>query len=115
MLISGTVKIFVSDFEKSVVFYVDTIGFLLKERVGRVSTKLEKSGLTIEIRPFPIDKKNSRQDFTLGIGVSNFATVFRRLKESETSFSRFKDEGENRVISLYDPDGVLIYLRETAL
>ncbi|MCK5060018.1 MAG: VOC family protein [Candidatus Pacebacteria bacterium] len=113
MLISGTVKIFVSDFEKSVDFYTEVIGCFLKEKVGRVFAKVEKSGLTIEMRPFSAEDEKGR-GLTIGIGVSDFDAVLKKLNENEITFSRFKDEGSTRLVSLSDPDGVLIYLREMA-
>ena len=114
MLISGKVKIFASDFEESLCFYTEIMGCVLKEKIGRVFAQLEKSGLTIELYPFPVDGSSFQQSSSIGIGSSDFDAVLQKLRENRIQFSRFKDEGESRIISLYDPDDVLIYLRETA-
>lgn len=114
MLISGTVKLAVSDFEKSVNFYMDILGFKLNERIGRVWAKIEKSGLTLEIRPVPArgKKKKVKPNISLGVGVSDFDAALLRLKENKVPVSKFKDDENSRIVLLSDPDGISIYLRE---
>ena len=113
MLISGKIKLIVSDFEKSFNFYTHILGFKSKQRIGRVHATLKGSGMTIELEVVSPEKELPEQTFSLGVGVSDLNPVIATLKKNGIEFSGFKEsEVGGRIAHLKDPDGVSIYLRE---
>ncbi|MEK7514538.1 MAG: VOC family protein [Patescibacteria group bacterium] len=115
MFISGKIKLIVSDFETSLNFYSDILGFKIKERIGRVHATLLGSGMTIELEPVSLEKERPQQNFSLGIGISNLDITVKKLREKKIPFSGFKeDDRGGRIAHLEDPDGISLYLREVS-
>jgi catechol 2,3-dioxygenase-like lactoylglutathione lyase family enzyme len=113
MLISGKIKLVVSDFEESLNFYTNILGFKLKNRIGRVHATLQGSGMTIELEALSPGKVLPVQNFSIGVGVSNLDPTIKKLKEKNISFSGFKESDiGGRIAQLEDPNGVSLYLRE---
>lgn len=58
---SCNVTVMVSDFDKSIKFYIDTLGLILKNRWGNEFAYIEAPGLTIGLHPFPERKVLNRK------------------------------------------------------
>lgn len=116
MFSSGNVTVYVSDMERAVRFYSETLGLKLAYRFGNhwASVELGK-GLTIGLHPasgqMPAGRKGS-----MAIGLELSGSIHEAVKALEAKGVRFQgvvNEGKaGAFIGFEDPDGNQLYLTE---
>ena len=105
----------VSDFDKSIKFYTETLGLSLKNRWGSEFAYIEAPGLTIGLHPFPEKgpKPKAPGGLSIGLGVKNIEESTEILKDKGVEFStEIKNDGFIRIIHFSDPDANPLYLCE---
>jgi catechol 2,3-dioxygenase-like lactoylglutathione lyase family enzyme len=111
----GNVTAMVSDMERAVRFYTDTLGFNLRARYGDEWAELETQGLTIGLHPAgahtePPGKLGS---LSIGLEVENLESAMADLRARGVDFpSAVTDDESVRLAFFRDPDGTPLYLCE---
>jgi catechol 2,3-dioxygenase-like lactoylglutathione lyase family enzyme len=117
MFRSGNVTLYVTDMDRAVRFYQETLGLKLAYRFGDhwASVVLDK-GLTIGLHPtreaHPAgDRKGSP---AIGLELSGSITdAMKTLEARGVKFEGVADEGKaGKFAHFHDPDGNLLYLAE---
>lgn len=107
----GAVILLVSDMEKSINFYKDTLGLELKTRT-KEWTEFIKNGTVLALHP--AKRRKLRQDGVyIGFRVGNLGDVCDKLKEKGVKFLQEIGEdafGKHAIIE--DPDGYRISIIE---
>ena len=117
MFRGGVVTIYVSDMERAVRFYSETLGFSLKERHGNNWATVDGGpGLTIGLHPATREIPAGRQgSIALGIYIDTpIEETVKRLTSRGASFpSGVIDDGGILSLAFFnDPDGNPLYLAE---
>jgi len=99
----------VSDLERSVNFYRDTLGLVIEQDAGSFAiVQLHNSKLYLAPgRPLGMN-------MYIAIAVSNIDIMYERLLDHHMNISAPTDEGWARYINLIDPDGYRLLLLEPA-
>jgi len=109
------ITVMVSDFDKSIKFYTDTLGLNLKNRWGNEFAFIEAPGLTIGLHPLPekAPKSKTPGGLSIGLRVKNIEEATNTLKGNGVEFTTdIKNDGYVRIIHFSDPDGNPLYLCE---
>jgi len=114
MFSGGNVTVYVSDMDRSVRFYSETLGLKLAYRFGNNWASVEVGkGLTIGLHPASAEMPPGRKG-SLAIGLELSASIHDAVKALETRGVRFSgpiNEGKaGSFVSFEDPDGNLLYL-----
>lgn len=115
MLISGKVRLSVIDLQESVSFYTRILGLHLVEQKGNFWAVVSDGGLRVTLeREFyrAPEETKKRPSLSLGIAVSHLDPVLTRIKETGTVITGMHETGDGRIITLNDPDGNKIFVRE---
>jgi catechol 2,3-dioxygenase-like lactoylglutathione lyase family enzyme len=118
MFSSGNVTVYVSDMDRSVRFYTETLGLRLAYRFGNhwASVELGK-GLTIGLHPSSGEMPAGRPgSMSIGLELSG-VTIYEAVEKLEQKGVRFdgpvNDEGKaGKFVGFHDPDGNQLYLAE---
>jgi catechol 2,3-dioxygenase-like lactoylglutathione lyase family enzyme len=111
---SANVTLFVSDFDQSVRFYQDALGFNLRERHGNYWAEVEAPGLSIGIHPARADGSVEIRatGFALGLQVEEIDSVVAALSTRGVTFTGRREDAGARFADFVDPDGLPLYLIE---
>lgn len=104
----SSVWVWVSDFERSVKFFRDTLGLPLKEQYGAVAAEFFKSGTTlgIGVAANEKDRKLVGRNTGITLRVQNIEDVFKNLKSKKVKFSEpLRTESWGKMAVFKDPDG----------
>jgi catechol 2,3-dioxygenase-like lactoylglutathione lyase family enzyme len=117
MFRGGVVTIYVSDMDRAVRFYADTLGFTLKERHGNYWASLDGGpGLTIGLHPATDAVPAGRQgSIALGLYLEGpIADAITQLTARGAHFPApvIDDDGMLALAFFSDPDGNPLYLAE---
>ena len=121
MISGGNATIFVSNMDKAVEFYTETLGLKLTNRFGDSWATVEAGrGLTIGLHPaspqYPAP--GTKGAMTLGLEIDEpIETVLERLSKKGVSIkgSVTEDDDAGKFASLEDPDGNQMYLWQTTV
>jgi catechol 2,3-dioxygenase-like lactoylglutathione lyase family enzyme len=110
-ILNCNITIMISDMDRSVLFYVDTLGFTLKNRYGNHWAEIEAPGLSIGLHPTSkaIIAGNNLQ---IGLSVTDLDNAVQLLKEKGVEFE-IQDDQKVRLAAFKDPDGNMLYLAQT--
>ena len=116
MFRGGVVTVYVSDMDRAVSFYVDTLGFTLKERHGNHWASLDGGpGLTIGLHPATAEVPAGRQgSIALGLYVERpIADAVKQLLSRGVHFAGPIIEDKALSLAFFaDPDRNPLYLAE---
>ena len=117
MFSSGNVTIYVSDMERAIRFYTDTLGLRLAYRFGNHWAAVELGkGLTIGLHPASSETPAGRRGsmaIGLELGETSIGEAVSRLSSKGVRFQGPVNEAKaGKFVSFEDPDGNLIYLAE---
>lgn len=116
MFRGGVFTIYVSDMNRAVAFYVDTLGFRLNERHGDNWASVDGGpGLTIGLHPATAEIPAGRQG-SIAIGLfldTPIASAISQLKAKGVTFRTPVIEDVALSLAFFaDPDGTPLYLAE---
>ena len=109
-LISCTVTVMVSNLDKAIKFYVETLGLELKNRYGENYAEIQCPGLTIGLHPVE-DEVNWGNNLSIGFGVNNFDDLTKSLMNKDVKLE-IKQDGWIRLAHFKDLDNNHLYLAE---
>jgi catechol 2,3-dioxygenase-like lactoylglutathione lyase family enzyme len=113
MLKNGNVTLMVSDVERAVRFYRDTLGLALTFRAGDEWAQLSGAGMTIGLHPRrgTVTAKAAGQDISLGFEVDHLNEAMDSLRGKGVEFApEIQDSPGIRIAYFSDPDGTPLYL-----
>ena len=111
---SANVTLFVADFDRSVHFYQESLGFSLRERHGGNWAVVEAPGLSIGIHPARMNGPSEilAEGFALGLQVEHIDDAVATLSGRGVTFSNRREDAGARFADFRDPDGLPLYLVE---
>ena len=116
MYTAANVTLMVSDFNRAVSFYTDTLGLTLKARYGDDWAEVQAPGLTIGLHPAGDRGPSSIQTVgvSLGLGVDGLEQAMADLQAKGVRFAPpgVLETGAQRLASFKDPDQTPLYLYE---
>ena len=119
MFRAGVVTVYVSDMDRAVKFYTETLGFTLQERFGNHWASIDGGpGLTIGLHPATADVPAGRQG-SIALGLYLSAPIDEAVTTLSSRGVRFtgpviNDDGMLSLAFFTDPDGNPLYLAEMA-
>lgn len=116
MFSSGNVTVYVSDMDRAVRFYSETLGLKLAYRFGNHWASVEAGkGLTIGLHPASAESPAGRKG-SMAIGLELTGSIREAMKTLEAKGVRFQgvaNEGKAGAFAGFeDPDGNQLYLAE---
>ena len=116
MFSSGNVTIYVSNMDRAVKFYTETLGLKLAYRFGAHWASVEVGkGLTIGLHPGAAESAAAGKG-TMSIGLELKGSIDDAMKALESKgvqFTGLRNEGKaGKFASFTDPDGNSLYLAE---
>jgi len=112
---SGNVTIYVTDMERAVRFYRDTLGLKLDYRFGDHWASVSLKGLTIGLHPTTVaGDARAKAVPELGLELEGkLEDAMKTLEERGVKFDGVRGEGKaGRFAHFHDPDGNELYLAE---
>ena len=109
------VTVMVQDMDKSVKFYVDTLGLSLDSRYGNEWATVKAPGIVLGLHPKKPGASPSKNDRNLLIclSVKDLDEAMGKLKSKGVAFdSGVIDDEFVKVVFFKDPDGAPLYLCE---
>ena len=116
MFSTGMPTIFVSDMDRSVKFYVETLGLQLMERYGNHWASVATGNLRIGLHPESNQNRAGRNgSITIGFVVTGIEDAVSRLSQQGVRFQGpIAQDNAGKVVHFEDPDGHLLYIIELA-
>ncbi|MCB0658565.1 MAG: VOC family protein [Saprospiraceae bacterium] len=107
---SINVTVMVSNLDRAIQFYTESLGLTLKNRYGAHWADIEGPGIVIGLHPTKSEviKGNNLQ---IGIRVSDLEAEMSRLRTIGVKFNSTEDQV--RLVHFQDPDGNILYLIQT--
>jgi len=117
MVSGGNVTVFVSNMDRAVRFYTETLGMRLAERYDdHWATVQADNGFTVGLHP-PSPKypaPGTKGSMTIGLEIrESVETVMRQLGERGVRMHGIEEGAGGKFLHLEDPDGNEMYLWET--
>jgi catechol 2,3-dioxygenase-like lactoylglutathione lyase family enzyme len=114
MIKEANVTLMVSDMERAVRFYTDSLGLKLKTRYGDQFAQVEAPGTIIALHPSNKDgpQPGKSESISIGFAVDNLDAAMSELKDKGIAFSRVTDDTQVRLAFFTDPDGNPLYLSQ---
>jgi catechol 2,3-dioxygenase-like lactoylglutathione lyase family enzyme len=111
----ANVTVMISDMNRSINFYVDTLGLKVKSRYGDQFAEVKCPGLTIALHPAVErgPRPGNSESLSVGFGVEDIDDSMSKLKSKGVSFSRVSNDGPVKLAFFKDPDGNPLYLSQT--
>ena len=111
----ANVTVMVDDMDRSVEFYVNTLGLKLKGRYGNEFAQVEAAGMTIGLHPVSKSgaKAGHSERLSIGFGVESLEKSMADLKTKGINFAGVLDDNQVMLAFFNDPDGNPLYLSET--
>ncbi len=113
MFIEANVTVMVTDLDRAVQFYTETLGLMLKQRAGASWAEIAAPGLTIGLHSATAHGPQPGQagSLSIGFGVADLDTAITALKAKGVQFaSHISEEGAVRLAFFGDPDRNPLYL-----
>ncbi|MDF2963320.1 MAG: Glyoxalase-like domain protein [Paenibacillus sp.] len=114
MFKNGNVTVMVTDLNKAVQFYVDTLGLKLHYQVEGHWAQVEAPGLTIGLHPNGENGAQPGTSDSLSIGFEphDFNQSLETLQSRGIVFAGVMEDKATRIAPFRDPDGNPLYLVE---
>ena len=111
MYLDSNVTIMVGDLNRSVSFYVDTLGLKLKARYGDGFAEVQAPGLTIGLHPRRPGEPpvSGERGMSIGLAVEDLAAQTALLEGKGVTVSRRADAAAD-FAEFQDPDGTPLYI-----
>jgi catechol 2,3-dioxygenase-like lactoylglutathione lyase family enzyme len=115
MIKEANVTVMISEMERSVRFYVDTLGLKIKSRHADQFAEVECPGLTIALHPAVEGgpKPGNSGSLSVGFGVEDIDDAMTKLKGKGVAFGRVSNDGPVKLAFFKDHDGNPLYLSQT--
>ena len=109
---SGNITVMVSDFDRAVRFYTETLGMNLRSRYESEWAEVEAGGFVIGLHPARHGQSVPTNDaLSIGLEVDDIDAAVRELGGRGVAFPRgVKDDGGVRLAPFADADGYPLYL-----
>ena len=107
---TSRVNVMVSDMDKAVAFYTDTLGLKLLNRYGNNYAEIQAADLMIGLHPSS-EKITKGNNLSIGLGVVNFDQTIKNLNSKGIKFT-MEEEGWIRLAHFTDNDGNSLFLAE---
>ncbi len=112
---TGNVTIMVSDFDRAVAFYTQTLGFTLKNRYGNDWADVSAPGVNIGLHPDGGHNKSRGEALSIGFEVADLEQAMQELGGKGVQFpDGVRVAGYLREAAFADPDGTPLYLVQMA-
>src|SRR6185295_17015724 len=116
MIASGNITVYVSDMDRSIRFYSETLGLKLAYRFGNNWASIEAGrGLTIGLHPASAQMPAGRKG-SMAIGLELDGSIHEAMKALEAKGVKFQgpvNEGKaGSFVGFDDPDGNSLYLAQ---
>jgi len=115
MISSGITTIFVSDMDRSVRFYSETLGLPVSQRFGNHWAQLEAGQLSIGLHPASPEHTSGRDgSVTIGFVLTTaIEDAMATLRTKGVKFQRAVEQDQaGKFVYFEDPDGNVLYLAE---
>ena len=112
MFKTSNVTILVSDMNKSIRFYTESLGLKLISNYGGEFAVIESNGLRIGLHPGKKPGGNPGRDMSLGFQVDDLAAAKKTLESRGVTFEKRVQDRGALIENFSDPDGTPIYLIE---
>ncbi len=109
---SSNVTIMVSNMDKAILFYTETLGLKLGNRYGDHWADIEGPGISIGLHPASKDLKKG-DNLSIGFKVTDIDKSVSELSKKGVIF-KLQDDDQVRLASFTDPDGNAMYLVQTS-
>jgi catechol 2,3-dioxygenase-like lactoylglutathione lyase family enzyme len=109
---SSNVTILVSDMDKAIKFYTDSLGLKLVSNYGGEFALIESNGLKIGLHPGKKGPGGVSRDISLGFQVDDVASVKKTLESKGVIFEKRVQDRGAIIENFSDPDGTPLYLIE---
>ena len=115
MFSGGNLTIMVSDMERSIRFYTETLGLPLKFRAGNEWAEVDGPGVAIGLHPAGGHAPTGPGGgMSLGLQVADIEAALAALKSRGVDFpSGWHQSGDLKLAEFGDPDGTQLYLFQT--
>jgi catechol 2,3-dioxygenase-like lactoylglutathione lyase family enzyme len=113
LILDSLITVMVSDMDRSVQFYSETLGFPVSQRYGNHWAEMEAPGLRIGLHPTS-RKIVASDNLQIGFRVQNLDEAKKELEGKGIVFIQGDEEGV-RLSSFSDPDGNVMYLAEVKM
>ena len=116
MFTGANLTIMVSDFDRAVRFYTETLGLTLKFRAGNDWAEIEAPGVAIGLHPSGgHSATGGAGGMSLGLMVTDIESAITTLQAKGVDFPRgWQPSGNLRLAPFADPDGTPLYLFQNA-
>jgi len=116
MFSGANLTIMVSDFDRAVRFYTETLGLTLKFRAGDDWAEVEAPGVAIGLHPSGgHSPTGGGGGMSLGLMVADIESAIATLKDKGVDFPQgWQPSGNLRMANFADPDGTPLYLFQFA-
>jgi catechol 2,3-dioxygenase-like lactoylglutathione lyase family enzyme len=110
----ANVTVMVSNMDRAVHFYVETLGLKLKSRHGDYFAQVEAPGTTIALHPSSQDgpQPGKSESLSIGLLVDNLESAMAALEKKGVTFSRVVQDDPAKLAFFRDPDGNPLYLSQ---
>jgi catechol 2,3-dioxygenase-like lactoylglutathione lyase family enzyme len=110
----GNVTVMVSDLNRAVQFYVETLGLRLQYEVPGHWAQVESPGLTIGLHPAEEHgpRPGKSESLSIGFEVQDLAAATETLKTQGVNFAPIMEDKATKIANFSDPDGNPLYLIE---
>ena len=110
----GNVTVMVSDVERAIRFYTETLGLPLKARYGDEWAEVSAPGVTIGLHPRRGKAPKPGGGLSIGFQVNDLNSAMAELKRKGVRFApRVSEEGPFRIAFFDDPDANPLYVVES--
>jgi catechol 2,3-dioxygenase-like lactoylglutathione lyase family enzyme len=107
----GLLTIMVSDFNRAVQFYTETLGLQLKARYGDEWAEVQAPGLAIGLHPGRRGGAGSGGgELSIGLEVEDLEAAMATLEARGVQFQGIRGDGAFCLAHFADPDGTALYL-----
>jgi len=105
--LSSNVTVMITNMDRSVAFYTETLGLKLKNRYGEHWAEVEGPGITLGLHPST--KINKGDNLSIAFSVKDLNKAVAELEQKGIKFNIYKDDKVNLAF-FNDPDGNTLYL-----
>jgi catechol 2,3-dioxygenase-like lactoylglutathione lyase family enzyme len=115
MIKEANVTLIVSNVERAVRFYTETLGLKVKARYGDQFAQVEAPGTIIALHPSIENgpQPGKSESISIGFAVDKLESAMNDLKNKGVTFSRISDDVQVRLAFFTDPDGNPLYLSQS--
>ena len=105
--VSSNVTVMISNMDRSLAFYTETLGLKLKTRHGEHWAEVEGPGITLGLHPS--SKINVGDNLSIALSVKDLDGAMAELEKKGVKFNLYKDDMVTLAF-FNDPDGNTLYL-----